>query len=211
MFGDPLTNPKGWPVMSLSDLIVSIDSGKSPVCLDRPAAEEEWAILKLGSVSTGKFEQSANKALRDGVEPDLRHEVRDGDVLISRKNTPALVGACVVAHDPRSRLLLPDLIFRLVCPSDGPLVPLVLAETLRSPRFNRAVRSLATGAAASMVNISKAKLLRVQVPVPRQELQAAFLNRAAAARKASALASRADAEIGALCDSLATRAFRGEL
>lgn len=211
MFGDPVTNPMGWRTAELEDALSSIDSGRSPVCLDRIASADEWAILKLGAVSTGTFNPAANKALREGVRPDARLEVRDGDVLIARKNTPALVGSCVVAHEPPPRLLLPDLIFRLVCVADGPLLPMVLSETLRSPRFKGLVQGLATGAAASMVNISKEKFRSLRVPIPPFDAQSAFLYREARIRSVISAANRAATQSRVATAALQSRAFRGEL
>src|SRR5690606_7827179 len=37
MFGDPVANPKGWARHALGDVLTGIDSGWSPVCLERPA------------------------------------------------------------------------------------------------------------------------------------------------------------------------------
>lgn len=52
MFGDPVSNSKGWPQPALGDLLSGIESGWSPVCLDRPAEAEEWGVLKLGAVTS---------------------------------------------------------------------------------------------------------------------------------------------------------------
>jgi type I restriction enzyme S subunit len=38
LFGDPATNPRGWTRVPFGELLSKIDSGWSPVCLDRPVA-----------------------------------------------------------------------------------------------------------------------------------------------------------------------------
>ena len=35
-FGDPATNPKGWPIVEIGDLVDRIDSGWSPTCRKGP-------------------------------------------------------------------------------------------------------------------------------------------------------------------------------
>lgn len=41
MFGDPVTNPKGWEVRALSNVVETIQGGKSPKCESRPALNNE--------------------------------------------------------------------------------------------------------------------------------------------------------------------------
>jgi type I restriction enzyme S subunit len=62
MFGDPAVNERGWKVKRLCDLLLKIDSGWSPVCLDRPAEKNEWGMLKLGAVTYCEYDDSKNKA-----------------------------------------------------------------------------------------------------------------------------------------------------
>lgn len=171
MFGDPVSNSKNWPRVRLGDLLDSIDSGKSPVCLDRPAHDGEWAVLKLGAVTKCNFVSAENKALPPGIQPDKRWEVKSGDLLFSRKNTKELVAACVLVRGAPPRLLLPDLIFRLVMKPGAFVLPEYLQSLFVHDRKRKEIQSLAGGAAGSMPNISKAKLLEVLVELPPIELQ----------------------------------------
>src|SRR5699024_10676153 len=68
------------------DFLERIDSGKSPVCEDRPATGEEWSVLKLGAISSGTYAPGQNKALREETLPAPQNEVHPGDLLFSRKN-----------------------------------------------------------------------------------------------------------------------------
>ena len=69
MFGDPVTNPKGWRCVPFEELLSSIESGRSPNCLDRPATGEEWGVLKLGAVTWREYDPTENKALPPGILP----------------------------------------------------------------------------------------------------------------------------------------------
>jgi len=61
----------------------------------------------------GEFRPGENKAVSAGRNVDPRHEIRSGDVLVSRANTEAYVGAPALVRHTRPRLLLSDKSLRL--------------------------------------------------------------------------------------------------
>ena len=211
MFGDPVTNPKGWPVKPLGELLDTIDSGWSPVCEARPAREGEWGVLKLGAVTLGRYDEQENKTLAADMSPVPDLEVRAGDVLFSRKNTYEHVAACVFVASTRPRLMLPDSMLRLVLSKRSGLRPETLWAVLSNERMRKQVQGLAGGTAGSTPNISKERLRSVNLPVPPVALQEKFaraLERSEATR--TALESAAE-EAESLFNSLVARAFSGEL
>lgn len=211
MFGDPVTNPKGWPVKPLGELFSAIDSGWSPVCQARPANDSEWGVLKLGAVTFGRYNAYENKALVAELAPLPELEVRVGDVLFSRKNTYEHVAACVFVASTRPKLMLPDLIFRLVLSSSSGLRPETLWALLSNERMRKKVQGLAGGTAGSMPNISKERLKTVNLPVPpmaQQERFAEAMRRCESTRIALEAAARAS-EV--LFESLVARGFSGGL
>ncbi|MEU6440488.1 restriction endonuclease subunit S [Streptomyces sp. NPDC047046] len=174
MFGDPVSRRRGWRQVRMGELLATIDSGKSPECLSRPASSDEWGVLKLGAITRGVYVESENKALPSGVIPERRHEIQSGDILFSRKNTPDLVAASAYVRSTRARLLMPDLMFRLVLADGAPVDRAYLHALLAHPKKRREIQALASGSAASMVNISKSKLLDVVCGVPPMDLQREF-------------------------------------
>lgn len=211
MFGDPVANPKGWPRHALGDVLTGIDSGWSPVCLERPAEADEWGVLKLGAVTSCVYEHRANKALPLGVEPDAAIEVKPGDLLFSRKNTYELVAACAYVDSTRPRLMMSDLIFRLQVRDEERLNKRFLHALLTNPRKRAEVQKLAGGSAGSMPNISKAKLLGMQVELPPISLQQEFASRVERMGRIKAKSDAAAFEADLLFSSLQHRAFQGEL
>jgi type I restriction enzyme S subunit len=207
MFGDPV-HADGQT--ALSELLTSIESGKSPVCEDRPALPDEWGVLKLSAVTRQVFDDSQHKALV-AAEPDDRHEVRPGDLLFTRKNTPELVAAVALVRSTRPKLLLPDLIFRLRIADQAVLTPAYLHAVLANPRQRSVVQGLAGGAAASMSNISKSKLMTVRIPVPPIEHQRTFAARIAAVERLKEAHRKHLSELDTLFASLQHRAFKEEL
>ncbi len=169
MFGDPVTNPKGWEVRELGDCVKDIESGWSPKCDTRQAEPEEWGVLKLGAVTYGHFNPDENKAMLPDDVPRQELEIKTGDLLVTRKNTYELVGASAFVQMTRPKLMLPDLIFRLRL-IDG-IDPVYVWQTLSQKTMRLKLSGLAGGTAGSMPNISKARLRTLPFPVPPQLLQ----------------------------------------
>lgn len=211
MFGDPVTNPKRWPVKPLRELLDTIDSGWSPLCEARPASDWEWGVLKLGAVTFGRYDQQENKALGPGLSPVPELEVKAGDVLFSRKNTYGHIAACVFVTSTRPRLMLPDLIFRFVLSRTCGLRPETLWALLSNERMRRQVQSLAGGTAGSMPNISKERLKSVILPVPTSETQRRFAEALRSVEHTRAALEGAAAESETLFNSLVASAFFGSL
>jgi type I restriction enzyme S subunit len=149
----------------LGDVLEGIDAGWSPQCEQSAAAPGEWGVLKVSAVSWGRFQPSENKALPRSLAPRPEITVRAGDVLVSRANTPELVGRSVVVRGDHPTLMLSDKLLRLrPCASrvDGRFVNAALSW--------RAVREMvmaaATGSSRSMKNISQGALRAVRIPLP---------------------------------------------
>jgi len=209
MFGDPVTNPKGWDKVKLDTVVTKIDSGWSPKCDSREADSDEWGVLKLGAVTLGHFNSSENKALLPETEPRPELEVQKGDLLFSRKNTYELVGATAYVHSARAKLLLPDLIFRL-CLSEK-VDPVYLWQALSRKTMRNELSRLASGSSGSMPNISKARLKNLLVPLPPIDLQVKYkeaVNKIWSCRESQ---QKTESHTYNLFNSLLQKAFRGEL
>lgn len=174
IFGDPATNPKGWPIEKLDGLLRSIDSGHSPVCHTRKRLNQEWCVLKLSALTGSEYHESEHKVLPEEVAPDQTVEVRRGDLLISRKNTAELVGTAAYVWDTQGKALLPDLIFRLNVADSNRLNSVYLWGLLTLPFKRVQIKALASGSAGSMPNISKARLKTLDIEVPPLDRQTAY-------------------------------------
>lgn len=211
MFGDPVSNPKGWELKQLESLVEHIESGWSPIC-DKPRnSDEQWAVLRLSAVTSGNYLAGENKQLPIELKPRPDLEVKKGDVLFTRKNTQDLVAACAFVYNTPPRLMLPDTIFRFLIKSLEKLLPEYLWGLLSESHFRKKVQSLATGTAGSMPNISKEKLMNLNIPLPDILLQKRF---AVFVHKLNNLRSNQQnnfSQADSLFNSLVQRAFRGQL
>lgn len=212
IFGDPVTNPMRWEVVHLNKHVRKIDSGWSPVCEGQRSNSDEWAVLGLGSVTWSVFDPTENKKLPDDIEPRPEVEVKSGDVLFVRKNTHDLVGNSVFVHRTPQRLLLPDTIFRFVFSDSGCLCPEYLWGLISNPQFKKyKIQILASGTAGSMPNISKTKLMDVDIPLPSVELQRRFANIVHEKEITHIQQQESARQAEHLFQTLLHRAFRGEL
>ena len=188
-----------WQHVRLGDVIADLENGWSPKCLDRPATNEEWGVLKLGAVSFGVYNSTENKALPNHLKPRPALEVKSGEVLISRANITRLVGATALISKTRPRLLLCDKIFRVVWRKSSPITPEFVTEVLRISDVRRQIESKLTGTSPTMKNISKPALLSLEFPLPPPDDQRALIKAltagraAAAGLRAEAAAARTDA------------------
>lgn len=158
--------------VALDDLLIDLSAGKSFGAANAPAAEGEWGIIKVSAMTWGRFRPEENKAVTaDKVDP--RFEIRAGDLLVSRANTSEYVGASVLVHDVRPKLLLSDKSLRLTPRSD--VHPAWLWRALQAPSARRQISALATGTKDSMRNISQGALLSVRLPVAIPSQQEAAL------------------------------------
>jgi type I restriction enzyme, S subunit len=166
--------PAHWPTKRLRWLIRTIEQGWSPEAENREPNEDEWAVLKLNAVAHGQFNPSAAKALPVGLEarPDL--EVHPGDFLITRANTPALVGDVCFITEVRPLLMLCDLIYRLRL-FDHRLDRQYLSHFFTSPKRREQIESDARGTSNSMVKISQEHIKNWWLPLPPIDEQRAIV------------------------------------
>lgn len=169
MFGDPVQNSKGWPLVKLEECLIRIDSGKSISCENYPRTGIHPAVLKLSAVTYGAYIPTENKQLPsdDLFLPEA--EVHAGDLLFSRKNTLEYVGMTVLVKETPCKLMLPDLIFRLVLQNN--IRAEYLHQLINHPLYRTVISSLANGTTGSMPNISKQKLKDLAIPLPPIEVQ----------------------------------------
>jgi type I restriction enzyme S subunit len=212
MFGDPVTNPKGWDITSFSKVLSKIESGWSPVCENMSRiSEKEWAVLKLGAVSYQTYNPNENKRYESDVPKTKQNcEVKKGDLLFTRKNSSHLVGATSFVYETSQKLLLPDTVFRLLYRREI-VNPLFLYYLLNHPKFSKEIQLLATGSSGSMPNISKAKLLAKEIILPNSKLQNQFAEKISLIEKQKELVKHELKESEDLFNCLLQKAFKGEL
>ncbi|WP_370665954.1 restriction endonuclease subunit S [Streptomyces sp. IBSBF 2507] len=163
-FSEGVGLPEGWVRVRLGDVLEAIEAGKSFTCEPRPAERGEWGIVKVSAMTYGRFDESENKAVPTGVAVNPAYEISPGDVLVSRANTRAYVGAPVLVGDCQARLLLSDKSLRLI--PNRAVDKRWLVYALRSPQVRAYIEGKASGTKDSMRNISQKVLKDAPLMLP---------------------------------------------
>jgi len=210
LFGDPVTNPKEWNISAFGKSLIDIVGGKSVGGEQRQIKDHEKAVLKISAVTTGAFNSLEYKVVESCELPEILVHPQKGNLLFSRANTRELVGATCIVDKDYEYLFLPDKIWRLDLKLDI-ASNWYLRFLLTHEGFRENLRKVATGTSGSMLNISKAKLKQLKIPLPPITLQNQFAERIQSieTQKQQAQASLEKSE--ALFNSLLQRAFKGEL
>ena len=175
MFGDPVTNPKGWEIGPLKEGITSIKSGWSAKGESQPCKSGQLGVLKISAVTSGIFKSSENKYVPDEEIDNGKKLIfpRRGDLLFSRANTRELVAATCIVPDDVDNVFLPDKLW-LINTNKEKLLPEFLHCMIWYPKFKDTLTSQATGTSGSMLNISMGKFELTASIFPSIDKQKAF-------------------------------------
>jgi len=154
-----------WEDVPLSKLVGSLDAGVSVNSGDRSATSGEIGVLKTSAVTNGIFEPQENKVVFDEVEIGrVKESVQADTIIISRMNTPALVGASAYVESSLENIFLPD---RLWAAKSKPGTSMrFVAIILGSNKGRAALSKLAKGSSGSMKNITKPDVLAFMIMAP---------------------------------------------
>jgi type I restriction enzyme S subunit len=156
-----------WPIVSLGELIASIEAGASFRCRETPPEADEVGVAKVSAVSWGRYDENESKTCLNASRIDPSLLIQKGDFLISRANTVQLVGACVIAERVTKQVMLSDKTLRIQL-TDPSLKPWVL-HYLRSREGRNQIEALCTGNQESMRNISQKSIRQIQLPLAPAE------------------------------------------
>ena len=150
----------------MADLIARFDAGVSVNGGDRPAVEDEFGVLKISAVTEGVFRPEENKVV-DGIERDRANlNPKRGHLIMSRANTPELVGASAYIHTDHPNLFLSDKLWQFEPRDEVEFSMRWLGFLLSSPAYRKRMADVATGSSQSMKNISQENVRQMVLPVP---------------------------------------------
>lgn len=194
MFGDPATNPKGWPVDSLGEHVEIVSAVKTP-SLDQDAA--------LPCIGADSIESHTGKLISLPTVNDVRpisgkYQFKVSDVLYS-KIRPYLAKASLA---PCEGYCSADM-YPLSCN------PSLRADFLLALLLSKSFTDYATAESvrAQMPKLNRQTLFAYKFPVPPVELQELFSERASFAYSIQSQQSAATATAQANFDALLTQVF----
>lgn len=158
--------PLNWKRQRLSELVAKFEAGVSVNGGDRPAIGDECGILKISAVTEGQFRPNENKVI-EGIE--LRRAClnpKRDSLIMSRANTPELVGASAYIDRDYPNLYLSDKLWQFVPHNEKSFSMRWLGFVLASHAYRKKLGEVATGSSQSMKNISQESVLQMELPVP---------------------------------------------
>jgi len=185
------------PEISLGQVVRSLDSGRSTTAKSGPGPDQE--MLTLAAIRPAKFRPGGRKPVGAAQLP-AQAQVHEGDLLITRSNTPQTVGYACIARGVPENLFMPDLVWRIV-PDEALVSPDFLEQLLASTRGRRLVREVARGTSQSMRKINKETFRALRFPIPSLDVQSQYL---APLREVSRAISTGEEELGRLNDARST-------
>jgi type I restriction enzyme S subunit len=208
MFGDPVTNPKGWDIKHMSELFASTPIFGTMIPGD--ASGGAWLCLRVANIQDWQLTLADQKYVDLPNSMIERHSVKDGDLLMARAiATQDHLGKCIVARPGKSQWAFDSHLMRLRFAPDRAL-PDFIRQALRTPG-GRSIFLKASRKSSVQYNINTKEISALALPLPPLPLQQTFATRVQAIEALKTQHRAALAAQDALFASLQQRAFAGTL
>ena len=204
MFGDPVTNPKGWTTQTLDEVTIKVTDGEH---LNPVFSEFGMPIVMAGNVLLDRIDLSAAKRVESSLGQQFRKKCGPeiGDLLIVGRG--ATIGRLCRVSVPDTFCLMGSVI--LVKPDRALLDERFLSGMLALPSMHAMLYKTSGSSAQQAIYLKDVK--RLVCPLPPLPLQQTFATRIQAIESLKTTHRAALAELDALFASLQQRAFAGEL
>ena len=159
----------------LKRLINAIASGVSVNAVDRPAEKGEIGVLKTSCVYSGTFDCRENKAVVSEELHRVACPVKANTIIVSRMNTPDLVGAAGLCEDDEPNLYLPDRLWQVTLDNRKASPAFVYWWTC-SRLYRDQVKVACEGTSSSMQNLDQASFADFSIPVHALTVQNRIAN-----------------------------------
>ncbi|MCG3185872.1 MAG: hypothetical protein IOMNBAOH_00395 [Rhodocyclaceae bacterium] len=206
MFGDPATNPKGWPNIALGDALIAIRNGTNAEQQEDPAG---WPITRIETIAAGTI--NPDRVRWVSADPSLveNFQLAPGDILFSHINSVDHIAKTALYSGTPTRLIhginLLRLRPRLECVEPVWLLHLLKHEAVRTHFRTRCKR------AVNQASLNQTDIKSLSTYLPPLSLQRAFANRITAVDNLKLVQSGSLTAHECLFATLQHRAFQGEL
>jgi len=204
-FGDPATNPKGFPTAPLASLVREDDTINYGVVQPGHDLAEGVPLIRVGDLIEGKVRHSELKRIAPSIEAAYkRSRLRGDEILVSCVGSIGVVGLATASEKgfniarAVARVPLADTSCRL-------FIAAYLNTNFVQRYFTKELRTV------SQPTLNIKQLSETTIMVPPIEMQHEFARQVELLEKLKAFHRSSLAELDALFASLQHRAFRGEL
>lgn len=206
MFGDPVTNPKRFPIGTIRDLVSSVNYGTSG-----KASEDkgEFPILRMGNITYQGGWNFTNLKYIDLEEKDKpKYLTQKGDLLFNRTNSKELVGKTAVYDFDEPMAIAGYLIRVRVNPKLAN--SWFISGYLNSQHGKQTLLGMCK-AIVGMANINAQELQDIAILCPTVELQDKYASIVTKVKSRIKNNDKSLSELSQLFNSLSQKAFSGKL
>lgn len=203
MFGNPVTNEKGWKQRQLGEITTKIGSGATPKGGKEAYQEEGITLIRSMNVHNGLFEYKELAHISEEQAEKLDNvTIEENDVLLN------ITGASVARSCVVPSKILPARVNQHVCiiRCNQCIVPEFLNKLLIDDNYQRLLWSIAE-AGATREAITKQQVESLQIIMPPIELQEQFADFVHQVDKSKVAVQKALDETQILFDSLMQKYF----
>jgi len=207
MFGDPVTNPKGWDVKSLKELTNKLGSGSTPRGGKEAYIEQGISLIRSLNVHDNKFVHKNLAFISDEQAEKLKNVIIEKDDLLLNITGASVCRAALVDND-----ILPARVNQHVCivrTKPEKVLPIFIARLITSSSYKQKIMSIASAGGATREALTKLQVESLDVIVPPIGVQERFES---IVQSTLQLLQRAKNQSHQpLFESLSQKAFSGEL
>ncbi len=196
MFGDPVANPKGWPIKTLGALCELINGA--------PFKPSDWDGSGLPIVRIQNLNDSTKPFNFTSKQLSERFRVRPGDILLSWSGTPGTSFGCFRWKGPAGWLNQHIFNVKLKGGFDGEF----FIQSVNA-RLNELIARAHGG--VGLQHVTKGTLNAVEMLIPPLPLQKEFATRVSEIRRLESEQATSRRRLEDLFQSTLHRAFQGEL
>ncbi len=200
MFGDPVTNTKGWELATIGDMVQDVSYGTS----SKAGSEGAFPILRMGNITyDGSWNFADLKYIDLTKAEQPKYLVRRGDILFNRTNSKELVGKTAVYREEKLMAYAGYLIRVRPKPEHSSEY---ISAYLNSVHGKTVLRNMCKSI-IGMANINASELKTIPIMVPPSPLQSEYEKKVAAIRAMREPHQKSLSHLETLFTSLQQQAF----
>ena len=205
MFGDPVTNPKGFQVGTIRDIVSKVNYGTSDKASE---TEGGFPILRMGNITyKGGWDFSDLKYIDLDDKDQGKYLARKNDLLFNRTNSKELVGKTAVFNESRPMAIAGYLI-RVRTNELGN--PWYISGYLNSSHGKQTLLNMCKSI-VGMANINAQELQDINILLPPVELQNKYESIVKEVNERVSRHHESVKELQVLFNALSQKAFSGQL
>ena len=165
MFGDPITNPKGFPIGTIRNLVATANYGSSAKASE---TDGKYPILRMGNITyKGEIDLDRLKYIDLDEKEKSKYLVEKGDLLFNRTNSKELVGKSAV-YDRDEQVVIAGYLIRVRPNEKGNNY--YIAGYLNSVHGKATLQAIGKSI-VGMANINAQEMQDISIMLPPIELQ----------------------------------------